>query len=162
MRRCPFNDPPFSFSLSALPFLSFDHTFSTNEQSLFAQRACSFHLTGATSAVPPHARCRYVPSEDSLPYYTMASSLQSLPLKTPAEGKLKKALTEPVSVSVCVVWASASHRTANFRESKGSRLSGTLRFDSQREEILIASSCLIPLQKRVSWNKDKSISTQKN
>lgn len=48
----------------------------------------------------------------------------------------------------------------DFREQKESSLSGTLRFDSQRVEILIASACLIPLQKRVTRNKDMSINTQ--
>lgn len=74
----------------------------------------------------------------------------------------KKPLTAPVSVSVsAAVWAQPPVVLPDFRELKESRLSGTLRFWlTQRVEILIASTCLIPLQKRVSRNKDMSINTQ--
>lgn len=66
-----------------------------------------------------------------------------------------------VSPSVPLSEPSLPAAPPNFRGPKESRLSGTLRFDSHRElEILIASACLIPLQKRVSRNKDMSINTQ--
>lgn len=83
-----------------------------------------------------------------------------MPLKTRAGGK--KALDRSCQcLRLCRCLSPASRRTTKLRRAKGKPPKWNFEvWLTQRVEILIAPACLIPLQKRVSWNKDVSINTQ--
>ncbi len=89
----------------------------------------------------------------------MASFLHYCPLKTRAGRKALDSSCQCLRLSRCL--SPASRRTAKLQRAIGKPPKWHFEvWLTQREEILIASACLIPLQKRVSWNKDMSINTQ--
>lgn len=72
----------------------------------------------------------------------------------------ERPMTAPVSVSVpAAVSDQPPVVLPDFREQKPPKWYFEV-WLTQRVEILISSTCLIPLQKRVSQNKDMSINTQ--